>query len=675
MRHHSPLSKAPQVLLRLCAVAAAAAALGCGGSQSSAPSSPNGELGQASGADGKAGPGDVVRLRSDRTKGHIGASILWSQTTGPTVSLSDPTEEEPTFIAPIVTDAVALNLSFRMRLTTSAGSLVTDDVGVTVQPANTLLFLADVDGSSGAALFAYRPDTGRVTGLSGPTVDGGGVETWHDSPDQRTIAYRGDVTVVNTDEVFAVDIAAGAPLRISQEPDLGGQVTRGEWAPDGSRFSFLGDLALAGREDAFSVLPTASDVQSIAPSTLMGGDMRELVWTPSSERVIVRGEMAAASQFEVFSADPDGTASARLHPPLTAGGSISQMQVTPDGSLVVMRGDAVTDGRDELFVCAPDGSGLTSLAVPLVAGGSVRYFRISPDGEWIGYVADGDTDEVIELYTIRVDGSAQSKVTPTPVTGGDVYTFFDWTPDSQRIVFEGDLAVANQEDLQSVRPDGSDLTVLVSQPDASSYLTQWNVSPSSGYIAVQMSRAGGELDFGIVSVDGSAPYRVLGQTYNALFHAAEWVSDGSRFVTNCHHESVGDDHLYSAAPEDLSLTRISGPVVAGSYVADFNISPDGRFVAYTLDEDDDSRYEGYVVPIAGGPRVQVTPEGPGASSSLDLTWSRDSQWLGIRGDSEVALEFRVWVCRATGADLRPVPLALTPEGDAWSARWFLVSDD
>jgi hypothetical protein len=59
------------------------------------------------------------------------ASYLWEQTAGNPVTLSDPTEVDPTFVAPSG-DASEMLLSFRVTLTDNGGLQAADEVSVTV---------------------------------------------------------------------------------------------------------------------------------------------------------------------------------------------------------------------------------------------------------------------------------------------------------------------------------------------------------------------------------------------------------------------------------------------------------------------------------------------------------------------------------------------------------------
>ena len=58
------------------------------------------------------------------------ASYLWEQTAGNPVTLSDPTEVDPTFVAPSG-DASEMLLSFRVTVTDNGGLRASDEVSVT----------------------------------------------------------------------------------------------------------------------------------------------------------------------------------------------------------------------------------------------------------------------------------------------------------------------------------------------------------------------------------------------------------------------------------------------------------------------------------------------------------------------------------------------------------------
>ncbi|MBP1646928.1 MAG: hypothetical protein H6Q30_373 [Bacteroidetes bacterium] len=84
---------------------------------------------------------------------------------------------------------------------------------------------------------------------------------------------------------------------------------------------------------------------------------------------------------------------------------------------------------------------------------------VSPDGTKLAFVVNGDG--TTNLAMTAIDGSGYRVVTPY-VNGEQVYSP-QWSPSGDRIIF--DYSIKDGRDIASVRPDGTDLKMLMSGPD------------------------------------------------------------------------------------------------------------------------------------------------------------------------------------------------------------------
>lgn len=119
--------------------------------------------------------GDTVTLDGSASYDPDGriVSYLWTQTGGSNVTLSDPTDPQPTFVTPPV-DAGGAELAFQLLVKDGGGLQSTDEVLITVIDNNIAGFPADV--------LTFNTSTGKNMGVK---VGSGGHITslWAISPD------------------------------------------------------------------------------------------------------------------------------------------------------------------------------------------------------------------------------------------------------------------------------------------------------------------------------------------------------------------------------------------------------------------------------------------------------------------------------------------------------------
>ncbi|MBN2661077.1 MAG: hypothetical protein JXR54_07405, partial [Tannerellaceae bacterium] len=96
------------------------------------------------------------------------ASYRWTQTTGPSVTLSDPTEVMPTFVTPPV-DATGAVLEFQLTVTDNGGLENSDSMAVTILDNGITVFSKDVIStrlSSGEAIGFREGKDSKLISLS-----------------------------------------------------------------------------------------------------------------------------------------------------------------------------------------------------------------------------------------------------------------------------------------------------------------------------------------------------------------------------------------------------------------------------------------------------------------------------------------------------------------------------
>jgi TolB protein len=150
---------------------------------------------------------------------------------------------------------------------------------------------------------------------------------------------------------------------------------------------------------------------------------------------------------------------------------------TTDGSCFGDPGGGTVTCNYDLYVANADGSGLHSLYEAPPDIDDLDHPRWSPDGTKIAF------NEGNGVWTINTDGSGAALV-PNTTSGDNQGGEPDWSPDGSRIVFG--LRVGSNADIYTIKPDGSDLVRLTTDP-ASDRSPAW--SPDGTKIVFVSSRA------------------------------------------------------------------------------------------------------------------------------------------------------------------------------------------
>lgn len=220
---------------------------------------------------------------------------------------------------------------------------------------------------------------------------------------------------------------------------LGVEGSKPHVSPDGSRVAYTTD------RDEIAVLNLSTGTESVVTRE------QSMVprWSPDGASILFFSARSGRNELWVMNAD--GTEPRQL---TDGGGESMEGDWSPDGTRIVFRRNS-GDGGD-IWIMNQDGSG----AVLLHAGERMDSDpRWSPDGRRIAFVSliavDGEVRLTSEIFVIEADGSGLLQLTQ----GGENWSPA-WAPDGSRIAFFGYGARA-EPDLFTVRPDGSDLQLLL----------------------------------------------------------------------------------------------------------------------------------------------------------------------------------------------------------------------
>ncbi|UCH22725.1 MAG: PD40 domain-containing protein [Deltaproteobacteria bacterium] len=326
---------------------------------------------------------------------------------------------------------------------------------------------------------------------------------------------------------------------------------------------------------------------------------------------------------------------------------------------VVFIADNDDDGNNELYVSRINGARVLMLST----GGDVLDFKISPDGSRVAYRADQDTPGVVELYVNSINGGKPVKVTPDLAPDGDVevlfslnYDAFNWSPDSNLIAYIADQEKDDFYELFVSTPDGSSNFKVSGEMQA--YLDGGDVlefewSPDSSLIAYRADQ-----DFnGVIELYANQP----SETYTPIkinsplpdggprdvaaepgsdADVFEWAPDSSWIAyiadqdTNDVFELFTAERITSVPPVFSFSVKVSGTLVSGGGVKEFQWAPDSSRVAYRADQDIYNVVELYTATPDGShnDKVSITPVMYG--NVVGFQWAPDSTLIAYRADQD-----------------------------------------
>ena len=258
--------------------------------------------------------------------------------------------------------------------------------------------------------------------------------------------------------------------------------------------------------------------------------------------------------------------------------STSWEQLSPDGSRLAYL--TTTTGRPQLWI-TEGGCAVPKQLTFLESRVTLEVW--SPSGEWIVYETDRGGDERFGYYLISPDGLEERELL---APGGAFRRWGGWSPDGRRIAFASTERNGIDFDIyiMDVRPDGSHSEPRrVYEGQGGLYVKAW--SPDGRVLLLSRVRSESDNDVLLLEVATGRAEVVFAPTDAATYSEFNFAPDGRALylVTN------QDRDLNGLARYDLASRKLEWLETPPYEVEEAALSPDGRWLAWTVNENGFSR--------------------------------------------------------------------------------------
>jgi dipeptidyl aminopeptidase/acylaminoacyl peptidase len=262
--------------------------------------------------------------------------------------------------------------------------------------------------------------------------------------------------------------------------------------------------------------------------------------------------------------------------------SVAGAQLSPDGRTLIYR-TSVT-GLPQVWRVRPGAVGAEAYPVQLTFGNRAQFAEFSPRGDWIAYGTDRAGDERTQFFLLSPEGTRERELTPAD---GAFRNWGGWSPQGDRIAYSSTERDGRNFDIwildidREGRPVGAPRLVLEGAGNLN--IAAWR--PDGEAVVLSQGRGEADNDLFLLDFASGAIDTLFVPEEMSAYTSIQWTPEGSAFylATN-HYRDLAGLARYDVATRSLSW--IHEPAWDVESVA---LSPDGRYLAWTVNEEGWSR--------------------------------------------------------------------------------------
>ncbi|MEO7794485.1 MAG: hypothetical protein ABIV06_06900, partial [Thermoanaerobaculia bacterium] len=426
------------------------------------------------------------------------------------------------------------------------------------------------------------------------------------SPNGQYAVYRQDADTDSAIELWSVALSGvGSPVRLSDIlVPTPGQFMTFAISPDSSRVVYLVDQDTVGQLELYSVPIGGGVATKLNPALAPNRDVIRFQISTTSDRVYYTADALTTLRYELFGVSIDGGSSTKLSAPLQIDNNVEEIAVSPDGQTVVYLAGR-SGNRYELFSVPADGGEVEKISTPLSTSGAVdSYFQISPNGQRVVYIADDEVDESYDLYSVAIGGGTSTKLNGALVTRASVDPNFLISADSSRVIYRADQTNLFTYNLYSAPLAGGSPAVQLNGllAPGEDVETGFLIQPGSAKVVYRSDEDQSDvIEVYSVPIGGGLPIRLNSTlTPGGDVLEAAISPNGARVVYRADQSVDTLNELWSVPIGGGTVARLNRTLASGGDVQNFRIGASSAWVVYGADQDDDGVDELLRVPLAGG---------------------------------------------------------------------------